>query len=152
MAAVDVDVREVTKAAKARAGALGGSRWKRGEDGGGGGVHVHEQVVCSIKAHQNGTLEIAPGTYCTKAYVHGCLLGDHKPVVVGSLVWLSLTYPPPQRMCVADGRDAPSAAASVIDREPDNLDRRYGPIVPTRYLFLPFCFFIGGGGGSLAVL
>lgn len=61
MAAVDVDVREVTKAAKARGAASGGSLWKRGD--GGGGVHVHEQVVCSIKAHQNGTLEIAPGRY-----------------------------------------------------------------------------------------
>lgn len=57
MAAVDVDVREATKAAKARTS--GGSRWRRGEDG--AGVQVHEQVVCSIKAHQNGTLEIAPG-------------------------------------------------------------------------------------------
>lgn len=68
MAAVDVDVREVAKAAKARAAASGGgsSRWKRGE-GGDGGVHVHEQVVCSIKAHHNGTLEIAPGRWylCT---------------------------------------------------------------------------------------
>lgn len=62
MAAVDVDVREATKAAKARAATQGGgSRWKRGEDGGGGSVHAHEQVVCTIKAHQNGTLEIAPG-------------------------------------------------------------------------------------------
>lgn len=61
MAAVDVDVREVAKAAKARAAASGGSRWKRSE--GDVGVHVHEQVVCSIKAHQNGTLEIAPGRY-----------------------------------------------------------------------------------------
>lgn len=62
MAAVDIDVREVTKAAKARAAASGGSfRWKRGD--GDGSVHVHEQVVCSIKAHQNGTLEIAPGGY-----------------------------------------------------------------------------------------
>lgn len=61
MAAVDVDVREATKAAKARAAASGGSRWKRGE--GDGGVQVHEQVICSIKAHQNGTLEIAPGKF-----------------------------------------------------------------------------------------
>lgn len=61
IAAVDVDVREVTKAAKARAASSGGFRWKRGE--GDGDVHVHEQVVCSIKAHQNGTLEIAPGRY-----------------------------------------------------------------------------------------
>lgn len=64
MAAVDVDVREATKAAKARTSTSGGSRWRRGEDG--AGMHVHEQVVCSIKAHQNGTLEIAPGA-------HACL-------------------------------------------------------------------------------
>ena len=59
MAAVDIDVREAIKAGKARPSASGGSRWRRGEDG--VGVQMHEQVVCSIKAHQNGTLEIAPG-------------------------------------------------------------------------------------------
>lgn len=66
MAAVDVDVREATKAAKSRAAAPGGSsRWRQVEDG--VGVHAHEQVVCSIKAHQNGTLEIAPGAPCCTA-------------------------------------------------------------------------------------
>lgn len=75
VAAVDVDVREAKRAAKANAAATApqgtgsdaaaqrgaeglGSRWGRGDEG---RIHVHEQVVCSIKAHQNGTLEIAPG-------------------------------------------------------------------------------------------
>lgn len=76
VAAVDVDVREAKRVAKANAtaaegagngvaqrGAEGpGSRWRRGDEG---RIHVHEQVVCSIKAHQNGTLEIAPGAHCT---------------------------------------------------------------------------------------
>eukprot|EP00903_Cladosiphon_okamuranus_P006353 g6223.t1 len=77
MAAVDVDVREVAKAAKARAAASGGSRWKRGEDD--VGVHVHEQVVCSIKAHQNGTLEIAPGFSAEEPESgdEGAFLTDH---------------------------------------------------------------------------
>lgn len=73
MAAVDVDVREAKRVAKAKAVAAAamansgslraiggpGSRWR---GGGGKGVHVHEQLVCSIKVHQNGTLEVAPGT------------------------------------------------------------------------------------------
>eukprot|EP00752_Nemacystus_decipiens_P014281 g12701.t1 len=78
MAAVDVNVRELAKAAKARAAASGGSsRWKRGD--GDGGVHVHEQVVCSIKAHQNGTLEIAPGFSAEEPESgdEGAFLTDH---------------------------------------------------------------------------
>ena len=78
IAAVDVDVREAKRVAKANAtagpqgmvneaatqrGADGvGSRWGRENEG---RIHVHEQVVCSIKAHQNGTLEIAPGVRCS---------------------------------------------------------------------------------------
>lgn len=68
MAAVDIDVREVAKVAKARAAAanssgrgIGGVPGPRRAGSGGEGVCMHEQVVCSIKAHQNGTLEIAPG-------------------------------------------------------------------------------------------
>ncbi|CAM9461081.1 unnamed protein product, partial [Ectocarpus sp. 13 AM-2016] len=78
MAAVDVDVREATKAAKSRAGTPGGSfRWRQGEDG--VGVHAHEQVVCSIKAHQNGTLEIAPGFSAEEPESgdEGAFLTDH---------------------------------------------------------------------------
>lgn len=82
MAAVDVDVREATKAAKSRAAAPGASsRWRQGEDG--VGVHAHEQVVCSIKAHQNGTLEIAPGAPCCIA----TYLMATRPLVVGFLVF-----------------------------------------------------------------
>lgn len=69
MAAVDTDVREVAKVAKARAAAakrsgrgIGGVPGSRRTGSGEEGVYVHEQVVCTIKAHQNGTLEIAPGT------------------------------------------------------------------------------------------
>ncbi|CAM9262265.1 unnamed protein product, partial [Ectocarpus sp. 6 AP-2014] len=78
MAAVDVDVREATKVAKSRAAAPGGgSRWRQGEDG--VGVHAHEQVVCSIKAHQNGTLEIAPGFSAEEPESgdEGAFLTDH---------------------------------------------------------------------------
>lgn len=70
MAAVDVDVHGAKKAAKLRVAAPGGSRWKRGGEG--GDVHPHEQVVCSIKAHQNGTLEIAPGGYDSEV-THCCV-------------------------------------------------------------------------------
>lgn len=72
MAAVDVDVNEgkrVAKVRKADARGLGskdgpGSRWRGGEEK---RVRVHEQLVCSIKAHQNGTLEIAPGKHVVSA-------------------------------------------------------------------------------------
>ncbi|CAM9566356.1 unnamed protein product [Ectocarpus fasciculatus] len=78
MAAVDVDVREATKAAKSRAAAPGGgSRWRQGEDA--VDIHAHEQVVCSIKAHQNGTLEIAPGFSAEEPESgdEGAFLTDH---------------------------------------------------------------------------
>lgn len=72
VAAVDVDVREAKRVAKMNASAperggggaaqrgseWAGSRWRKGDEG---RINVHEQVVCSIKAHQNGTLEVAPG-------------------------------------------------------------------------------------------
>lgn len=66
MVAVDVDVRGTKRIAKAR-GAAAASR----ERGGLGSFrrgehdkvmeHFHERVLCSIKAHQNGMLEITPG-------------------------------------------------------------------------------------------
>lgn len=75
MAAVDVDVREAKRVAKARAaagngeagrGRSGSLNWmgENGDDDSSKLRKVHEQVVCSIKAHQNGTLEIAPGAQC----------------------------------------------------------------------------------------
>ncbi|CAM9953363.1 unnamed protein product [Scytosiphon promiscuus] len=79
MAAVDVDVRGAKKEAKIRANSPGGARWKRGGDGA-GGVHLHEQVVCSIKAHQNGTLEIAPAGFSAEepeSGDEGAFLTDH---------------------------------------------------------------------------
>lgn len=65
MAAVDVDVHQARKIAnaKAKAAASGlenegsGSRLRGDTED----LQVHEHVLCSIKAHQNGTLEIAPG-------------------------------------------------------------------------------------------
>lgn len=91
MAAVDVNVRDARKAAKATAenavrggagsprgvhhamphshgvGAGAASGWD-GVNGSGRTVRVHEQVICSIKAHQNGTLEITPGVYESASY------------------------------------------------------------------------------------
>ncbi|CAN0193774.1 unnamed protein product, partial [Hapterophycus canaliculatus] len=77
MAAVDVDVHGAKNAAKLKVASPGGSRWKRG--GNGGVVSLHEQVVCSIKAHQNGTLEIAPGFSAEEPESgdEGAFLTDH---------------------------------------------------------------------------
>lgn len=49
MAAVDVDMRRVKKAGKVRSSEAGES------------LQIHEKLLCSIKAHQHGTLEMAPG-------------------------------------------------------------------------------------------
>lgn len=57
MVAVDVDVRGTKRIAKARTT----SREKVGPGSDEAMEHFHERVLCSIKAHQNGTLEIAPG-------------------------------------------------------------------------------------------
>lgn len=97
MAAVDVDVREAKRVAKARAAAAnretewGGSgsfRW--GGDNGDADSsqlrQIHEQLVCSIKAHQNGTLEIAPGVQCLSSIVSG------KPCyIIYSLIEITVT-------------------------------------------------------------
>lgn len=79
MAAVDVDVRETkrlargkaTAAAKALRGGVRGaehegsssSKWNAERDYHSSPLpHFHEQLICTIEAHQNGTLKIAPGT------------------------------------------------------------------------------------------
>lgn len=49
MAAVDVDMRRAKRAGKVRSSEAGES------------PQIHEQLLCSIKAHQHGTLEMAPG-------------------------------------------------------------------------------------------
>ena len=57
MVAVDVDVRGTKRIAKTRAA----SRERGGPGSDKAMEHYHERVLCSIKAHQNGTLEITPG-------------------------------------------------------------------------------------------
>ena len=82
MAAVDVDVGEIKRVAKVRAAAARGRGepglfWSGEQDE---EIHIHERVVCSIKAHQNGTLEIAPGRVPPiSEYSKGVTIGELSP-------------------------------------------------------------------------
>lgn len=71
MAAVDVDIRQVKKMARAVAKHAAGERkdpspslatgQQQQQEEEKGDFPLHEHVLCSIKVHQNGTLQVAPG-------------------------------------------------------------------------------------------
>ncbi|CAM9439919.1 unnamed protein product, partial [Choristocarpus tenellus] len=60
MAAVDINTREFRRAVRGRE-REGGARQDQQKFATSTAPEIHEHVLCVIRAHQNGTLEVAPG-------------------------------------------------------------------------------------------